>query len=302
MYELKCPSCAQTESASFVRIGAVVTCAGCGETYRVDESHVTHRSPLAPEDVAAAESRTDDAAAPTDTAGEDEQEESTDLSGLFEALEQAQAAEAPAEEIVETPAEGRATSRRASQARGRRLQRWALAGAGGVAVVLLLLTFYLTDWFMPATSSSATMPPEDRSASADGDPAGRGQTTDPRGGSTASTDETPQMPEAQWLERAPVQLTGAAAQMRRISGLLRQYFDEHERFPDDLAELAPYLPADEFDQLLTHPETHDWPGYIYEKPAEDADPRTTPILWEARAGARYLDGIILYGDGRIEIP
>lgn len=45
VYEVKCPSCAHSESASFVRIGAVVSCAGCGQTYRVAEAHVTRRTP-----------------------------------------------------------------------------------------------------------------------------------------------------------------------------------------------------------------------------------------------------------------
>ncbi len=43
MYELKCPSCGHVATGSFVRVGAVVKCAGCGQVYRTQEAHVTRR-------------------------------------------------------------------------------------------------------------------------------------------------------------------------------------------------------------------------------------------------------------------
>lgn len=46
-YQLICPECPHRTDAAFVRIGAMVRCAGCGHVYRVQESHVMRS--IAPE-------------------------------------------------------------------------------------------------------------------------------------------------------------------------------------------------------------------------------------------------------------
>ncbi|MFW6058830.1 MAG: type II secretion system protein, partial [Phycisphaeraceae bacterium] len=98
------------------------------------------------------------------------------------------------------------------------------------------------------------------------------------------------------------QATATASQMRQVAILLRQYAEDHNELPEDLAALKQYIGDSEYQGLMTHPVTNEQPGYIYEKPAPDADPTTTPILWEARAGVKYLDGPVLYADGHIDLP
>ncbi|MCC6682001.1 MAG: hypothetical protein IT445_13960 [Phycisphaeraceae bacterium] len=48
MYELTCPSCHQVMRASFVRAGAVATCAGCGQRFLIDKAHYHRLTPAAP--------------------------------------------------------------------------------------------------------------------------------------------------------------------------------------------------------------------------------------------------------------
>ena len=43
MYELKCPSCGQVAGLPFVRVGALVPCALCGEVYQVTEARVRRK-------------------------------------------------------------------------------------------------------------------------------------------------------------------------------------------------------------------------------------------------------------------
>ncbi|MEX0652674.1 MAG: hypothetical protein WDZ31_02200 [Phycisphaeraceae bacterium] len=47
VYELKCPSCGQVVRSSFVRVGSVTDCTGCGHRYRIHASQVARKAPAA---------------------------------------------------------------------------------------------------------------------------------------------------------------------------------------------------------------------------------------------------------------
>ena len=94
--------------------------------------------------------------------------------------------------------------------------------------------------------------------------------------------------------------TVAMSNMRQLGIAMQTYMQSRGTWPDELEQLKSEIGEDAYEQMITHPLTKEKPGYIYEKPAPGDDPATTPVLWEARSGYKYLDGAILYADGHIE--
>ena len=186
MSELKCPSCTQTVTSSFIRIGAVVTCAACDQTYRVTEAHMTRPRPASP------------AAAPADPLGEhaankspasprlDDAGQVTGLSDLSESLDQAKrrasqrkvaAPDGPDlthlgdHPLPSAPPQPAVTGSSTSEASPRRLARdqarqrshrmaYLLAGGVGVGFAAVMLGLYLAAF-------QSAMPPAPRQGGPD---------------------------------------------------------------------------------------------------------------------------------------
>ncbi|MEM1210406.1 MAG: hypothetical protein AAGI54_14185 [Planctomycetota bacterium] len=93
--------------------------------------------------------------------------------------------------------------------------------------------------------------------------------------------------------------TVAASNMRQIGVALHAFAAQNnDAFPESLDEIREFIPA--FDELVKNPHTGEDVGFIYEPPAPDDDPATTPILWESRGGYKDLSGYVLYADGHVK--
>jgi hypothetical protein len=89
----------------------------------------------------------------------------------------------------------------------------------------------------------------------------------------------------------------SASNLRQIGLTLLTYYEAQGRWPETLEELQDHVPG--FAGLLTNPRTGEDPGFIYEKPADGAEPSVTPVVWEAWQGQKDPNGAVLYADGSI---
>lgn len=89
----------------------------------------------------------------------------------------------------------------------------------------------------------------------------------------------------------------AASNLRQIGLSLLTYIDANGTWPESFDELESHVPG--FKALLANPRTGEDPGFLYEKPADGADPSTTPVVWETFMGAKDPNGAVLYADGSI---
>ena len=167
MYELTCPSCGHSVKSSFVRIGAVVRCAGCEHRFRVAESHVTRQAPVqqpassSPGDTLLDEldrPPDDDPAEPQSHHQADEHGEVAGLSGLSEALAEATADEeaaapAPSPPVASGRSRGRKVSRmrRLAQQKARQRSQRTLTHLG-IGLVVIILIMSLGVWYMSGPS------------------------------------------------------------------------------------------------------------------------------------------------------
>jgi hypothetical protein len=80
------------------------------------------------------------------------------------------------------------------------------------------------------------------------------------------------------------------------------------RMPATLEDLKPYFDSPSaFEEAMTHPITHERPGFVYVKPAARGlqfieNVATTPLVLEARHGKPDAAGAALYADGEIRRP
>jgi hypothetical protein len=102
--------------------------------------------------------------------------------------------------------------------------------------------------------------------------------------------------------RGQAQMAMMMNNMKQILLAMHMYELDNGKLPDSLDQLDKYLGASQ--QVLTNPVTGEYPGYIYEKPAESLsdikNPATTAILWEAKDGKPNPDGAKGFADGHVQ--
>lgn len=81
--------------------------------------------------------------------------------------------------------------------------------------------------------------------------------------------------------------------------------DHQNQWPDSLDQLEDYLGGESlFRKILTHPVTHEFPGFLYTKPAVERKdmerPQETVILRESMDGKPNESGFMGYADGHIQ--
>ncbi len=89
----------------------------------------------------------------------------------------------------------------------------------------------------------------------------------------------------------------SASNLRQLGMGLQMYVNDHNAFPESLADLRPYL--GDLEAIMVNPRTGANPGFIYQKPSPTADPASTPVIFESYQGQPDLNGAVLYGDGSI---
>ena len=90
------------------------------------------------------------------------------------------------------------------------------------------------------------------------------------------------------------------ANLKMMSTGIMMYRRAYNDWPDTLDQIVSIIAGNsDTKMLLTNPITGDNPGYEYIKPAADADPATTIVMYQLSGGKRDTSLPVLYADYKV---